>query len=113
MKRDADSPSQDTPRLSRVRVSGFRSLIDVDFEPGDVTVLIGANGSGKSNLLQFLRMTAMLRTRSLGRFVGNSGGASTLLHIGPQRARTIDCCLYFDVGKGKSRYRASWAAAPG
>lgn len=43
-------------RLSRLSISGFRSIRHLDhFEPGNLTVLIGANGAGKSNLISFFR----------------------------------------------------------
>ena len=42
--------------ITRIQVQGFRSLKSIDLEPGRITVLIGANGSGKSNLLSVLRM---------------------------------------------------------
>ncbi|HEX6812632.1 MAG TPA: AAA family ATPase [Planctomycetota bacterium] len=102
--------------LSRVRITGFRSLADVDFDlgPARVNVLIGPNGAGKSNLLQFLRMIALLRTQSLGLFVGREGGASTLFHYGPQQTKAIECELEFTVeGHGASRYRATWQMASG
>jgi predicted ATPase len=38
--------------ISRVLVHGFKSLTDVEVELGSVNVLIGANGSGKSNFLE-------------------------------------------------------------
>lgn len=38
--------------LSRIGVRAFKSLENVDIEPGLVNVFIGANGSGKSNLLE-------------------------------------------------------------
>ncbi len=38
--------------FSRLTVKGFKSLADVNVELGRVNVLIGANGSGKSNLLE-------------------------------------------------------------
>jgi predicted ATPase len=102
------------PRLSRLHVSGFRSLADVQLEPGPVTVMIGPNGAGKSNLLQFLRMVAMLRTRSLSLFTGRAGSASMLFHYGPQHTKEIACELEFDLGQpGISRYRAAWQLVPG
>lgn len=48
--------------LRRVQVQGFCSLADVSFEPGRLTVLIGANGSGKSNVLRALKPAPLLRT---------------------------------------------------
>ncbi len=40
--------------LNRLRVKGFKSLTDVDIELGQINVLVGANGSGKTNLLEAL-----------------------------------------------------------
>jgi predicted ATPase len=42
-------------RLRRVRIQGFKALADVDLRvPGDILILIGGNGSGKSSILQAL-----------------------------------------------------------
>ena len=68
--------------ITRLRVQGYRSLGDVTLEFGQVNVVIGANGSGKSNLLSFLRLLPLLRTRSLRRFVADLGGADALLFRG-------------------------------
>lgn len=65
--------------ITKIHIKGFRSLRDVTFEPGPITVMIGANGSGKSNLLAFLRLLPLLRTRSLRRFVADLGGADSVL----------------------------------
>lgn len=75
--------------LERIHIEGFGSLADVTLEPGRLTGLIGANGSGKSNLLRALKMVPLMRTGSLQRFVGEAGGASALLHYGPKRTQTI------------------------
>ncbi len=40
--------------LTRFEVKGFKSLVDVAVDLGAVNVFIGANGSGKSNLLEAL-----------------------------------------------------------
>jgi energy-coupling factor transporter ATP-binding protein EcfA2 len=45
-------PTEPRDRISRVRVRGFRSLADVTLELGNLTVLIGDNGSGKSALVE-------------------------------------------------------------
>jgi energy-coupling factor transporter ATP-binding protein EcfA2 len=38
--------------ITRLEIKGFKSLVDVSIELGAVNVFIGANGSGKSNLLE-------------------------------------------------------------
>jgi len=50
--------------LTRFEVKGFKSLVDVSIDLGAVNIFIGANGSGKSNLLEAIGL--------LGAFV--SGG---------------------------------------
>jgi predicted ATPase len=47
--------------LKRFRVNNFRSLLNVEFRPVELNVLIGPNNSGKTNLcsaLRFLGLTA-------------------------------------------------------
>lgn len=43
-------------RLTRLSLAGFRSIRELDLELGDLTVLIGANGAGKSNLIAFFNL---------------------------------------------------------
>jgi predicted ATPase len=50
--------------ISGFRVEGYRSLKSVRWTPGTLNVLIGANGSGKSNLL---RAMALLQQAVTGR----------------------------------------------
>jgi len=38
--------------ISRLEIKGFKSLVDVSIDLGAVNIFIGANGSGKSNLLE-------------------------------------------------------------
>ena len=42
--------------IHQIQIKGFKSIENVAFEPGRVNVLIGANGSGKSNLLEAIGM---------------------------------------------------------
>lgn len=41
--------------ISKIHISNFRSFDDVEIELGNFNVLVGANASGKSNLLQALK----------------------------------------------------------
>ena len=44
--------------VTRIRARNFRSLADVDVRLGPLSVMIGPNGSGKTNLLNVLRFLA-------------------------------------------------------
>ena len=52
--------------IDRIRIQGFRSLADVDVRLPRVAVLIGANGSGKSNFIRFFELMHCMATRRLG-----------------------------------------------
>jgi putative ATP-dependent endonuclease of OLD family len=38
-------------KITRVIIQNWRSVKDADFAPSDMTVLVGANNAGKSNIL--------------------------------------------------------------
>lgn len=99
--------------LTRIHVEGYRSLRSVDLFPGRLTVLIGANGSGKSNLLSVLRMVPLIRTQSLRRFVGEAGGASALLHYGPRVSQQLSLRVEFSQESGDNAYGARLGYAAG
>jgi predicted ATPase len=43
------------PNITRLVVKNYRSLKDIDVRLQPLTVLVGENGSGKSNLIDVLR----------------------------------------------------------
>ena len=51
--------------LSRIQVSGFKNLVDVDVHFGPFTCIAGANGVGKSNLFDAIRFLSALADRPL------------------------------------------------
>jgi predicted ATPase len=59
---DAD---RGTTVLSRLKVSGFKNLLDVDVAFGPFTCIAGPNGVGKSNLLDAIRFLSLLADRPL------------------------------------------------
>ncbi|MEQ1862174.1 MAG: AAA family ATPase [Chthoniobacteraceae bacterium] len=44
--------------ISEIRIQNFKSIHDLALKPGRVTVLIGENGSGKSNILEAIAFAA-------------------------------------------------------
>ena len=94
-------------RIEAVRIQGFRSLANVALtEVADTTVLIGANGSGKSNFIRFFEMMSwMLRVRRLGELVARRGGASDQLFGGSRRTPRMEAELSLRTDAGRNDYR--------
>ena len=51
--------------LTRLRVSGFKNLVDVDLRLGPFTCVVGPNGVGKSNLFDAIRFLSALANHTL------------------------------------------------
>ena len=95
-------------RLHSITVKGFKTIYELsDFQPGNLTVLVGPNGAGKSNFISLFRMVswALSGPSKLPLFVGQRGGASKLLHEGPDQTREIESRLTIQTGFGNNEYR--------
>jgi len=66
--------------LRSVRIQGFKSIADTDIELSDLNVVIGANGSGKSNFIGVFRLLDRVLSRNLQLYV--AGEPDRLLHHG-------------------------------
>jgi predicted ATPase len=85
----------------------------VTLELSPINVLIGPNGAGKSNLLSVLRLVPLMRAQNLRYFVGQEGGASRLLHYGPQTTRELEIALEFTESSERWGYSARLGYAAG
>ena len=94
----AESPR--APGLRSIRVEGFRSLRLVELEVRPINVLIGANGSGKTNLLDVFSMLAAIRQGTLRRWVALAGGAGDIVHFGADKTDELSIALSFDDDLG-------------
>jgi predicted ATPase len=64
--------------LTRVAAKNFLSLKDVDVQLGDLNVLVGANGSGKTNFLSIFRFIGDVARSDLIPAIESFGGLSNL-----------------------------------
>ena len=102
-----------TNRIESIRIKGFRSLADVEIDnmPG-ATVLIGANGSGKSNFIRFFDMTSwMIGGRRLAEFIQRQGGADDQLFGGNRISPRMEAELAIRTEQGRNDYRFTLAWA--
>lgn len=69
-------------KIKQLDVKGFRSLKDVSWRPGDLNVVIGQNGTGKSNLLRMLELISVAPQGNLSKYIQNAGGIGAILWDG-------------------------------
>ena len=94
-------------RIESVSIRGFRSLADFTISDlPNAAVLIGANGSGKSNFIRFFEtVSAMLRPRGLAEFIERQGGADDQLFRGNRTTPRMEAEISLRTDEGRNDYR--------
>lgn len=95
--------------ISRLHVQGYKSLADVSVDLGQVNVFIGANGSGKSNLLEAIGLASAAAFGSVEpeslRYRGVRRGAPSLYKTAFKGARRIRRLITLDVFSDAAEYK--------
>lgn len=63
---------------------------------GDINVLIGGNGSGKSNFIEAFRMLREISEGRLKQYVLSSGDADRIVHFGVKETKRVKFKAYFN-----------------
>src|ERR1017187_4367063 len=80
-------------KVNRVKISGFRRLEDVELTVRPFMVLIGANGVGKTSLLDAFSLLSASASGKLNSSVSQFGGITSLL----TRDRSQELSLLVDM----------------
>ena len=93
--------------IESIRIQGFRSLANVELRNlGHAVILIGANGSGKSNLICFFEMLNwMFREQRFDEFVERQGGADDQLFGGRSTTPIINAEIGLRTSQGRHDYK--------
>ncbi len=83
--------------LEHVTLKGFKSIQKLDLDMKPINMLIGANGSGKSNFISLFTFLRNLSEGKLQNYVEKQGFANTFFHFGSKK--TPEICLDLDVGQ--------------
>ena len=101
-------------KLREVTIKGYKSIAfdnPITLKLGDVSILLGANGAGKSNIISFFRMLSYMMSKSFGRYVEMSGTANSLLHYGAKKTPVMSGTLQFIANNSENVYQFSLANA--
>jgi predicted ATPase len=95
-------------KLRRIELKGFKSINGRTGQTipfGDITVMLGANGSGKSNIVSFFKMLNFMMTGAFQSYVGRQG-VQQLLFYGPRTTESIIFSLFFSSEEADDTYEA-------
>ncbi len=84
--------------IDKITLKGFKSIKRLeDFRLRKLNVLIGANGAGKSNFVDFFRMLRAFADEAFQEFVEEQGGGDSFFFRGPKDNSSISARLVFDA----------------
>ena len=95
-------------KLNSIELKGYKSInndgqtIPVN---DDVTVMIGANGVGKSNVVSFFQLLNYAMGGKLQNHIGENGFADSFLYYGSKKTECIKAKLHFS----NTNYRADYS----
>ncbi|MEA9393406.1 AAA family ATPase [Acerihabitans sp. TG2] len=92
--------------IAEISIQGFRSLKNIEkLALPPLTVLIGANGVGKSGFIRFFEMLGwMLRSQKLQEFVLRQGGGDDQFFMGSRITPKIKAEIRLQTDKGYNDY---------
>ena len=83
-------------QLDKIHIKGSKSIKELDLELKNLNVLIGANGSGKSNFISIFKFLRQLVEQRLQATIREIGGADKLLHYGSRETPEMTIQLDFN-----------------
>lgn len=102
-------------KLKSIKLEGFKSINQdgqtIDF--GDTTILIGANGVGKSNIVSFFKMLNYLTTGALQTYIASGGFAEAFLYYGSKQTNRIKAAIQFSGEEINDTYSFTLSHAAG
>ena len=84
------------PAVEKITIEGFKSIASAEVELRPVNVLIGANGSGKSNFIGAFAFLQAIRAGRLQDYVARAGGAERILHFGSKVTEALKFHVCFE-----------------
>jgi len=85
--------------LERIILQRYKSIREADIALRPINVLIGANGSGKSNFISLFQFMNRVVNQGMQKYVAQAGGADQILHYGRKATERLYIELWFRKGE--------------
>jgi len=88
-----------SPELDTITIKGFKSIASIEkLKLRPINVVIGSNGSGKSNFIGVFSFLHAIREGHLQDYVAKAGGAEKVLHFGSKVTKELYLHISFQNG---------------
>lgn len=87
--------------ITRIKLSGYKSIKNLDIDLATTNILLGGNGVGKSNFVSIFSFLRNLHNGNLQNYVSAKGGVDSLLHFGRKHTEEMQLDLYFKSSQGE------------
>jgi predicted ATPase len=85
------------PALEWITIEGFKSIAKIEkLKLSQINLIIGANGSGKSNFISAFSFLHSIREGALQTSVRSAAGANRILHFGSKQTERLKLHVAFD-----------------
>lgn len=101
-------------RLRKLEIRGYKSIPfqhPLKLEFGDINILLGANGAGKSNIISFFKMLGYMMSGAMQKHIAEEGTNQQFLYYGSKKTPTMSASLSFKDDEVCDTYSFSLTSA--
>ena len=90
-------------QITNIHIEGFKSIKSCTLDLDMINILIGGNGSGKTNFISLFKMLQAMVDGELQAYVAKHGGPNTFMYFGSKQTEELHVSFYF----GENGYQFS------
>ncbi len=90
--------------MDYIEINGYKSIKSTRIKLAPINILIGANGSGKSNFISFFDFLNRVFNRKINDYIALNGGENKFLYKGKKHTNAI--CFQMEFDNGTNGYYA-------
>ncbi|MDE2519952.1 MAG: AAA family ATPase, partial [Methanocorpusculum sp.] len=89
--------------VTQITIKGYRSLEQTSIPLHRINILIGANGSGKSNFISLFDLLRAITQNNLQTHIAQCGGANTQFYLGTKHTETLS--IKIEIGNNTYEFK--------
>ena len=82
-------------QITKININGFKSIKECSLELNMINILIGSNGSGKTNFISLFKMLHNMIDGELQSYIARHGGPNAFLFFGSKQTEKMSAEFYF------------------